>query len=200
MKRSVATLFNDVGVRKALSSFFSPLRRDGIESIAFKTGDGEIVETVLRGELAAYEPPLPSGPTRKVNSAGFEQAFTIVSVTFKDGNKWRMTDGQSTISATIEDADFLAKVNNHDISFTKDDVIHCTVRQEQSVGPDGLKADTFITKVHEHTRMFRQVVLPMPLDASSAPASRPPARKRSPEKVAMKHAKPSKKSMSNRKK
>jgi hypothetical protein len=199
VSRQTAQLYNDLGVRRALSAMFEPLRRDGIDSVSIKTPDGRAIETVTREELPAFDPPSPvETEPKKINTNEFEQAYTIVSLTFRDGNKWRLTDGQSTINVTIEDAGFLARVNSHDVNFAKDDVIRCKVRQEQFMTSEGLKTETFITRVLEHQHTYRQTVLPMdiaPVDPPKDPgprAPKPKPAKKSAKKTAKKEAKPAK--------
>ncbi|MEI8396509.1 MAG: site-specific integrase [Rhodospirillaceae bacterium] len=46
-------------------------------------------------------------------------AFRIISLAFKEDNKWRLSDGQNQINATIADHGFLERINNNDIAFTK---------------------------------------------------------------------------------
>ncbi|MGM9458208.1 hypothetical protein ACRERF_15230, partial [Lacticaseibacillus rhamnosus] len=55
-------------------------------------------------------------------------AFSIVSLAFKDDNKWRLHDGNSQISTSIADEDFLRRVDHNEISFAKGDVLICDVR------------------------------------------------------------------------
>jgi hypothetical protein len=165
ISRPLASLLNDIGVRRALAAVLAPLRRDGIESLQVKTPEGTIVESVSKMELPSFEPPVPSAEAeRPLTKNEFEQVYTIVSLTFKEGNKWRVHDGQNTISATIEDAAFLARVSKHEVSFVKDDMIRCAVRQEQSMTADGLKTETVITRVIDHTHTYRQGILPLPAE------------------------------------
>ncbi|MRG95766.1 hypothetical protein [Polyangium spumosum] len=174
ISRPLAMVFNDLGVRRALAAVMSPLNRDGIDSFVAKTADGVVVEQVAKDERGVFSPPDAVDTTSKpINISEFKQAYTIVSVTFKDGNKWRVSDGQSTIAVTIEDADFLRRVNNHDVSFVKDDVIRCEVRQEQSMTPSGLKTEVFVKRVLEHQHTYRQMILPMSEAATVRPALPP---------------------------
>jgi hypothetical protein len=204
ISRQVASLYNDLGIRRTWSRFLAPLNRDGIESLEVKTLDGAVVESVSKKELPAFEAPPADVAPQKINTSEFTQAYTIVSLSFKDGNRWRVTDGQSTISVTIEDASFLARVNNHDVSFSKDDVIRCAVRQEQTMTPDGLKTETAITKVIQHQHTYRQTVWPMLLDPGqqtgdtpSLPKEPAPKETKTEKKHPPKRASKSKKSKKN---
>ena len=48
-----------------------------------------------------------------------QYAFSIVSLAFKEDNKWRLNDGQNTFSVLMKDAAFQHRVNNNDIVFAK---------------------------------------------------------------------------------
>lgn len=159
---SLAKVFSDLGIRRALAAFLAPLSREGIESFQAKTADGEIVDQVTSPELPAFEPPPPvETAPQQITVNTFKQTYTLVSITFKDGNKWRVSDGQNTINVTIEDSEFLQKVNSHDISFAKDDILRCEVRQVQTLAADGLKTEFFIARILDHQHTYRkQVLLP----------------------------------------
>jgi hypothetical protein len=160
VSRNVATLLGDWRVRKLLAALLQPLRREGIERFEVRTQTGEVIEQIDRSEVPYFEPPAPvETPTETITHAEYEQAFTLVSVNFREGNKWRLFDGQSTISATITDAAFLSRVDSHEEQFGKDDVIRCVVKQQQNVGPSGLRAETSIVRVIEHLKAPRQTVI-----------------------------------------
>jgi hypothetical protein len=158
--RGMATVFGDLAVRKAFSRVLEPLNRHGVDVFEIRTPDGRLVDRVTRADLPAFEPPAPViTEPHSVLESERDRAFTIVSLTFRDANKWRMYDGQNTISVTMDDADFLARVDAHEVSFQKDDALVCHVRERQTIGPDGLKIETAILKVLDHRHPPRQQVL-----------------------------------------
>ncbi|MDP9581147.1 UNVERIFIED_ORG: hypothetical protein J2791_000428 [Burkholderia contaminans] len=154
---SVLTLLRDVGVRQATEHVLAPLARDGI--VIFATGtDTEVVETITRDEIAWFHAP---GQTDALLlDEHRKMAFSIVSLAFKDDNKWRLYDGASTIHAAITDAGFLSRVNNSQISFSKGDVLVCNVRMQQWQTSDGAKTEYEVTDVLEHRPAGRQIPLP----------------------------------------
>ncbi|HMN86456.1 MAG TPA: hypothetical protein PKA74_10765, partial [Bauldia sp.] len=79
----------------------------------------------------------------------FRAPFSIVSLSFKEGNKWRLHDGKSVINAMVEDKDFIDRVNRNELSFAKGDILICDVRVITRQEPKGLKADYFIERVIE---------------------------------------------------
>jgi hypothetical protein len=162
ISRGLATVFGDLKVRKAFAHVLEPLQKKGVDTFEVRTPDGHLVDRVTREDLLAFTPPEPvtvALETDVVLENERERAFTIVSLTFVEGNKWRVYDGQNTISVTIDDDAFIARVNARQESFLKDDVLLCTVRERQTIGSDGLKVETSVIRVNEHRHGPRQQVL-----------------------------------------
>lgn len=180
IKRNVANVLADAKVRQAIIRTLDPLRRDDIDTFEVrrepkKKRKGEKplppIETIRREELPIFEPPPPVPIEQpKVTNTTYDQSFTIISLTFKDGNKWKVSDGRNPIGVIIEDADFIRRVNNREEVFAKDDIIRCTVRQEQVSDTDGLKTNYAITKVLEHAHVPRQILLPLPIEQKKSDA------------------------------
>ena len=85
-------------------------------------------------------------------------AFSIVSLAFKEDNKWRLTDGQNTFSVLMKDEAFQYKVDNNDIAFAKGDVLVCDLRTVQWQVEDGVKSEYEVVRVVTH-RSARQLYL-----------------------------------------
>lgn len=84
-------------------------------------------------------------------------AFSIVTLTFKDGNKWRLYDGNATINAVISDLEFRRRVNANLVHFTKSDVLICNVRVRQWQTSSGAKTEYEILEVLEHRHGMEQI-------------------------------------------
>ncbi|SAK99384.1 hypothetical protein AWB76_07708 [Caballeronia temeraria] len=80
------------------------------------------------------------------------------SVVFKDGNKWRVHDGQYPFFAALDDEEFLTKVNDGE-RFGKGDVLVVDLRQIQTIEAGALKTEYQIVKVHEHRAPLQQTLL-----------------------------------------
>ena len=74
----------------------------------------------------------------------------IESAVFKDGNKWRFSDGSGSFFAEIADTSFVSKINNGDKRFGKGDVLIVDLRRVQTISDNGLKMEYSIVRVHEH--------------------------------------------------
>jgi hypothetical protein len=76
---------------------------------------------------------------------------------FKEENKWRLHDGNSGISARIEDETFLCLVDSNALSFAKGDILICNVRVTQTQTREGLKTEYTVARVADHKPAPRQL-------------------------------------------
>lgn len=150
VEEPVARVTFDPDFRAALERVaVEPLSRPGIDTVTFE-GDG-IEEHVTRDTAAAYlAPPV-------VEDGLFEtlhtKVFSIIDLSFKPGKKWRLSDGHGRATLVdMEDREFLARIENSEISFTKGDLLVCQVRETARQTPKGLKADYSIIRVLDHRR------------------------------------------------
>lgn len=100
-------LYMTLDVRRALGGLIAePLSKDGIDLFEVRS-DGDVNVAVSKLEAEEFDSDaLEEALTDNV----YRAAYTIVSVTFRQGNKWRLFDGNSTISVGILDTDFLERV------------------------------------------------------------------------------------------
>ncbi len=147
-------LYQDIAVRTAVEKIVAPLESEGIETVSFRQGDAET--TIVREEeLPLYR--APEIEDKVLIDDRRRAAFSIVSLAFKEDNKWRLHDGQNQISATIADEDFLRRVDQNLISFSKGDVLVCEVRFLQKQTAKGLATEHIVEKVIEHRPAPRQI-------------------------------------------
>ncbi|MBB5411876.1 hypothetical protein HDG34_005842 [Paraburkholderia sp. HC6.4b] len=154
----VLRLLRSLAVREALDRVLAPLDKPGVDVFAVSEGDGEPVVTVRRTERMWFRAPVADDElllddTRKM-------AFSIVSLAFKEDNKWRLYDGAATIHATIADMGFLSRVDQNLISFTKGDILVCNVRVQQWQATAGARTEYTVVEVLEHRPAARQISLP----------------------------------------
>jgi hypothetical protein len=102
-------LYQDLAVRSAAQKVVAdPLRREGIETFEVKENKQPLL-TVQKNEADYFEKP--EIPPETLVETTRRAAFSIISLAFKEDNKWRLFDGNTQISALIEDESFLARVN-----------------------------------------------------------------------------------------
>ena len=149
-------LYQDRQIRDALSKLVAePLEHEGIEK--FVASDSEHKETVDKAESAYFK--RPGLQDDLLTDTVKEVAFSIVSLTFKEDNKWRLNDGRGIISALIADKEFLDRVARNAVSFAKGDILICEVRMRQFRSGNGLKTEHIVQRVIEHRQSMRQYPL-----------------------------------------
>lgn len=154
----VLTLLRDVSVRGCCEKVLQPLDNPGITSLVIGDDDGSIFQKVETSQREWFaKPPLTEellvDDVRKM-------VFSIVSLAFKDDNKWRLHDGASTLHATISDTQFLARVDANQVNFAKGDVLVCEVRVKQWQTLTGARTEYEVERVIEHRTPGRQYSLP----------------------------------------
>lgn len=155
--KEAVELYRDLAVRRAAADAVKPLEKTGIESIRFGQ-KGQEPEVITKEDVLFFIAPSPD--EEKIIEDERRAAYTIVSISFKEGNKWRLHDGQNGILVTIADEDFLKRVNENEITFAKGDILVCRVLMQQWRVADGLRTEYTVLEVIEHKSAARQLHLP----------------------------------------
>lgn len=89
-------------------------------------------------------------------------AVRLVSLAFKEGNKWRISDGTSIFWASVHDLDFLQRVTSNEEVFARDDILRVRLRDQQfRMATGGFRMEHTIEKVLEHRQGTPQEQLPL---------------------------------------
>lgn len=148
-------LYQDIAVRAAVERVVAtPLESEGITSVAF-VANGRTELRIEENQVFAYLAPHIEDHVLVDDVR--RGAFSIISLAFKESNKWRLHDGQNQISATIADEDFMRRVDQNQVRFSKGDVLLCDVRVVQKQTSKGLTTDHIVVKVIEHRPAPRQI-------------------------------------------
>lgn len=151
-------LYQSRVVRQALAKVVKPLETEGID--VFACGRDGKTESVVTKEDAVYFSVAASDSDVVSDSVSEKTLLQIESAVFKDGNKWRFSDGGSSFFAEITDEAFLGRINNGDERFGKSDILIVNLRKIQSISDTGLKSDYIVELVHEHKEPL-QIGLPL---------------------------------------
>lgn len=154
----VVSLLRNLEVRDSFDKLLAPLDQDGIEVFASGTDD-VIYQTIKKSERQWFYSPgiedeLILEDVRKM-------AFSIVSLAFKEDNKWRLHDGAATLHATISDQQFMHRVDQNLETFAKGDSLICLVKVAQWQTANGVRTEYEVTSVLEHRQAARQIHLPL---------------------------------------
>ncbi len=153
---SLLRLYQDVAVRMAADEVLKPLYHDNIDKFLIKDGD-IVTEEITKKDIDYFT--LPEIRDEIITENIHEAAYSIISLAFKDDNKWRLHDGNSTISVQMKDNVFRNKVEENLISFSKGDILKCKVKTIQWRTIDGLKTEFEVLEVIDHMPAARQMLL-----------------------------------------
>lgn len=157
LENEVFALLRDIAVRKALQGvIYEPLQQDGVDT--FACGIDTDFTAIIHDDEAIYF-ALPEFEPEPLNDSVAERWVLIESPSFKDGNKWKLTDGQSSFFAVIEDLDFLSGINDGSIRFGKGDWLKVSLQTVQALSGQKLSTEFFVLKVFEHKRGGEQLRL-----------------------------------------
>jgi len=154
----VIQLLRDRAVRQNLAKTLAPLQQEGISSVAFGEDVEKIYDVIEKDEKDFFV--LPPDEDTLIVDEHRQMIFSIVSLAFKEDNKWRLHDGNATIHALITDIDFLGRVDQNLETFSKGDVLVCLVHIQQWQTTEGAKTEYTIEKIIEHRQAARQIALP----------------------------------------
>lgn len=150
-------LFRNRRMRIELRNVLRPLEADGIDSLMLTQGS-HAGPVILRDEIDYFNPPSDADlPLSDSIAAGV--VLKIESAVFKDGNKWRFTDGSRSFFAAIEDSDFLARIDSGQERFGKADLLVVDLRQLQFAVDGELKSEYRILRVMEHKEPLQRPLI-----------------------------------------
>jgi len=151
-------LYRCYKLRQALEAAITkPLEKEGIDTFAVETTNGRFFE-VGKDTAPWFRAPEPE--TEDMGESEYETNLQLVSLSFREDNKWRFYDGMLTFYATMEDQEFLGTINNNETSFAKGDLLRVKVTRHQWLDGENLKTEYKITRVLEHRRASVQMRLP----------------------------------------
>lgn len=149
--------------RKAMEKVIKPLSQDGIDSFELRNPDNpddkRAIESINKEEAAYFKSPPISDDEKIEKLPEQEMTVKITSVNFEKGLKWRLTDGNNTFWAKIEDEEFLAKVDDHDLVFGNGDMLRVRYYVQQVVKNGNLSSEYVVTKVLEVKEKPQQIQL-----------------------------------------
>jgi hypothetical protein len=87
-------------------------------------------------------------PSESITDTTIQLTLIIEAPVFKDGNKWRFSDGQNSFHADILDSEFLSSVDEGE-PFAKGDLLRVDLRITQERAGTKITTDRVVVKVHE---------------------------------------------------
>ena len=156
ISKPVFDLYRDLKVRQEVENTLKPLGVEGIESFYVKS-ENQIIETINKGEVKYFK--TPDIEEEKIEEHEIIAVYSIHSLSFKEDNKWRLSDGTTTFFVTIKDDEFLRKVDENLIYFSKGDLLKLKLKVTTWETKDGLKTEYEALAVLDHKSAARQIKL-----------------------------------------
>jgi hypothetical protein len=160
---NVFNLYNDPNVRHAVKPVAKPLESPGIDNLK-AIQDEKVLNEVTKKDLLGLT--RIKMEERVIDESEGIRFLQIVSLSFKEDNKWRLSEGGAEAFYSLDDSEFRQKIEQQSERFGKGDSLKCMVKTVTSVQEDGtLKTDRIIVKVLEHSYAPKQARLfPHPTD------------------------------------
>jgi hypothetical protein len=154
IQKEVFDLYRDIKVRKEAENTVRPLEKEGVDRFEARYNN-ELIESVDKKEVAYFK--VPEIEDEKIDEQETDRSFTIHSLSFKEDNKWRLSDGTNVFFVTISDQEFLRKVNENLISFSKGDILRVRLRTKTWQVIDGIRTEYEAIEILEHRSAARQL-------------------------------------------
>lgn len=138
-------VFDEKGSASVQRFMRDELSKNGIDSVEIGT-EKRVLASATQNDAHCF---VPVRPTEVVTDSTIKMALVIEAPVFKDGNKWRFSDGTSSFFADILDLEFLARVDAGE-RFGKGDVLIVALRITQERSGLKITAERSVVKVLEH--------------------------------------------------
>lgn len=153
---NVINVITDTKAGQATEQFAKKQLESGIQHVRIRSTLSKEEATFEKENAHAF---VPINIEKPVSESDLTMWLLIESPTFKEGNKWRFSDGQASFSADIVDKSFLERVDKGKERFGKGDSLQVLMRQTQHRNLKTLRVERAILKVLEHKVASGQEVL-----------------------------------------
>lgn len=115
--------------RKGLQGFMEPVRSEGIDVLELSSPEIEKPLIIDKKQADSFllgpsQPQHPGSTTREM----FMQPTTVV---LEGDYVWRFSEGKDQFAAKVEGTDFIARIDDGEIRFGKNDILRVGLREDQ---------------------------------------------------------------------
>jgi hypothetical protein len=148
-------------IRLQLTGVLKPLKALGIDLFYAKGEAGEI-EKVKKDEVKLFE--VPEQQEQELTDQTRDVAVKLIGVSFEEGLKWKLADGENRFNASVGDENFQKEVDDGK-KFSKNDILVVKLRTRQVATGEGIKNEHEILRVIKHIPAEEQSELPLVADS-----------------------------------
>ncbi len=149
-------MYKNPKIRLAAYNIIKPIEKSGVETVEFI--DGDKTPSKANKSDAKYFVP-PTEMEEPLQESIREVFVNVVQMWFKDGYKWKFSEGESEWNAEIKDQKFIEKLLKDEISIHARDFLKVRVKQTQYTLGSTVKSDYEIIEVMEIKQSPRQPFL-----------------------------------------
>lgn len=155
--QTVWELYQSEKVRAAFYQVLKPLGNEGVDKVEFRNQAGQTAE-VTREEARYYWPQ--SEQMESFEEFPPRETFVnVVLLWFRDGNKWRFSEGGNEWWAEIKDQDFIESLLKGEQNISANDYLKVRLKQTQTRHGSVIHSDYEILNVLEHKKVPQQMQL-----------------------------------------
>ena len=157
ISKSILDSYQNVNIRTSVHSVVKPLEKDGINSVEINSAKSLKV-SVKKEEYKKFV--VPKAKDKELDDKVYEAEYLqIETVAFGHDNKWKFSEDTNKFWASIEDKDFLDRVEKNQTQFGSTDILKVRLRKKTYSTNEGLKNEYIIEKVLEHQKGAQQIEL-----------------------------------------
>lgn len=149
--------YNSRLIRKSIHGVLKPLSQPGVESVKF-IDQQQRISVVEKDDVRLFIPPEES-KEQLLELPLRDTYVNVVHMWFKDGHKWRFTEGSGEWTAEITDANFINRLVKGEVSIRASDFLKVRVKQTQFIQGTDISSVYEIIEVLDHKRGDEQMSL-----------------------------------------
>jgi hypothetical protein len=146
VRPEVIQLYNDEEIKKAIQGVIKPLERGDIDTFEVREGK-ETVEIIRLDDLPWFHALSEIPEDELIVDGERDAALTVIKPSFDNDLKWYFSDGENRFSATMEDRDFLKRLEKREIRFGQGDILIVRLYSRSLRTSKGLKTEHKVRKV-----------------------------------------------------
>lgn len=148
--------YQNVNIRTSVHSLVKPLEKDGISSLEINS-DKNMSVSVKKKEYKKFE--VPKAKDKELDDKVSIEYLQIENIAFEHDNKWKFSEDTNKFWASIEDRDFLDRVEKNQTQFGSTDILKVRLRKKTYSTNEGLKNEYIIERVLEHQKGAQEIEL-----------------------------------------
>jgi len=149
-------MYKNPKIRQAAYNIIKPVEKAGVETVEFIDGD-KTPSKITKSDAKYFVPPAEMEETLQESIR--EVYVNVVQMWFKDGYKWKFSEGEGEWNAEIKDQKFIERLLKDEISIHARDFLKVRVKQTQYTVGSTVKSDYEIIEVMEIKQTPRQAFL-----------------------------------------